>query len=570
MAHKRIGEILKEMDLVTDAEVKEALKTQKEKGGLLGEILVALGYITEKDLLFAIGAQNGMEVVDLDELEVPTEALSKVPVNYCEDFGICPVSFDGKLLVVALADPLNVNLLDELRFICGCEVQGAVSNKDAVDRAVKKYYEGQTGESLDDIMKQLAAEADAMQIEEGGGFSVEDLEKAANSTPVVKLLNLVLLQAIKDHAADVHIEPFERELKIRYRIDGVLYEMMPPPHHLGAALTSRVKVMSKLDISETRLPQDGRIELNIGGRPVDLRVSTLPTMFGESVVMRILDRSNISLDIEKIGFRLKELDLLKQLIAKPNGIMLVTGPTGSGKTTTLYAALKELNTPDMNIQTAEDPVEYMLSGVNQMQMKQSIGLTFARALKCYLRQDPDIILVGEIRDLETAEIAIEAALTGHQLLSTLHTNDAAGTVTRFVDMGVEPFLVASSLLCVCAQRLMRRVCQHCKEKREATKEEKEFLKVDLDAAFEMVAAKMGGCTRCNGMGYKGRTGVHELMVMNDELREVCTRHGVSGADIDKVAKKHGMISLFDDAMEKVKQGLTTFEEALRTVRVEKL
>jgi type IV pilus assembly protein PilB len=562
MAHKRIGEILKEMDLVTDAEVKEALRTQKEKGGLLGEILVSLGYITEKDLLFAIGAQNGMEVVDLDEIEVPTEALEKVPVNYCEEFAICPVSFDGKVLVVALADPLNVNLLDELRFICGCDVVGAVSNKDAVDRAIKKYYEGQTGESLDDIMKQLAAEADAMQVEEGSGFSVEDLEKAANSTPVVKLLNLVLLQAIKDHAADIHIEPFEKELKIRYRIDGVLYEMMPPPHHLGAALTSRVKVMSKLDISETRLPQDGRIELNIGGRPVDLRVSTLPTMFGESVVMRILDRSNVSLDIEKIGFRPKELDLLKQLIAKPNGIVLVTGPTGSGKTTTLYSCLNHANQIDVKIITTEDPVEYDLEGIVQVQINEEIGLTYANCLRSILRQDPDMILVGEIRDLETAQIAVEAALTGHLVFSTLHTNDAPSVITRLVDLGVEPYLLAATLEAVVAQRLVRKICEECKTQYEPSEEEL----YELDLSPAVVRGKKfhygEGCKRCNGSGYKGRQGIFEIMLMSEKLKQMVI-DGVSTADLRKAARGEGMRTLREAGILAVYDGYTTIEEVVK-------
>jgi type IV pilus assembly protein PilB len=562
MAHKRLGEILKEMDLVTDAEIREALKVQKEKGGLLGEIMVGLGYITEKDLLFAIGAQNGMDVVDLDEIEVPTEAIEKVPVNYCEDFGICPVSFDGKTLVVALADPLNVNLLDELRFIAGCDVQGAVSNKEAVERAIKKYYEGQTGETLDEIMKQLAADADAMQVEEGGGYSVEDLEKAANSTPVVKLLNLILLQAIKDHAADIHIEPFEKDLKVRYRIDGVLYELMPPPHHLGAALTSRVKVMSKLDISETRLPQDGRIELNIGGRPVDLRVSTLPTMFGESVVMRILDRSNVSLDIERIGLRPKDLELVKQLIAKPNGIMLVTGPTGSGKTTTLYSCLNHANQVDVKIITTEDPVEYDLEGIIQVQINEEIGLTYANCLRSILRQDPDMILVGEIRDLETAQIAVEAALTGHLVFSTLHTNDAPSVITRLVDLGVEPYLLSATLEAVIAQRLVRKICEECKTAYSPSEEEL----YELDLNPEMVRGKKfyygEGCKRCNGTGYKGRQGIFEIMLLSERLKQMVI-DGVSTAELRKAARAEGMRTLREAGIAAIYDGYTTIEEVVK-------
>ncbi len=562
MTHKRLGEILKEMDLVGDAEIKEALKIQRQKGGLIGQILVDLGYITEKDLLFALGAQSGMEVVDLDEIEVPTEVIQKVPFNYAETFQICPVAFDGKTLTVALADPLNVSVLDDLRFLLNCEIQGAVSNKEAIERALKKYYEGQTGETLEEIMKQLGQEADALQVDEAGGYSIEDAMKAANSTPVVKLLNLILLQAIKDHSADIHIEPFEKELKIRYRVDGVLYEMMPPPYHLGPALASRVKVMSKLDIAETRLPQDGRIELNIGGRPVDLRVSTLPTMFGESVVMRILDRSNVSLDLEKIGLRPKDLELVRQLIAKPNGIILVTGPTGSGKTTTLYACLSEANKPDVKIITTEDPVEYDLEGIVQVQINEEIGLTYANCLRAILRQDPDMILVGEIRDLETAQIAVEAALTGHLVFSTVHTNDAPSVVTRLVDLGVEPYLLAATLEAVIAQRLVRRICEECK--REYEPSEEELFELELSPA--MVRGKRffygEGCKRCNGTGYKGRMGIFEIMLLSEKLKQLVI-DGVSVADLRKAARQEGMRTLRDSGILAIYDGCTTIEEVVK-------
>jgi type IV pilus assembly protein PilB len=561
VAHKRLGDILKEMDLVGDAEVKEALKIQKEKGGLIGEVLVSLGYITDKDLLFALGAQSGMEVVDLDAVEVDTEVVNKVPVNYCETYLVCPVAFDGKVLTVALADPLNVNVLDELKFLVGCEVQGAVSNKDAVERAIKKYYEGQTGATLDDILKEFGTD-DAALVEEGTGLSVEDLEKAANSTPVIKLLNTLLLQAIHDHASDVHIEPFESDLKIRYRIDGVLYEIMSPPHRLGAALTSRVKVMSKLDISEVRLPQDGRIELNIGGRPVDLRVSTLPTMFGESVVMRILDRSNVSLDLEKIGLRHKDLALVRQLIEKPNGIVLVTGPTGSGKTTTLYSALNEANKIDVKIITTEDPVEYDLDGIVQVQINEEIGLTYANCLRSILRQDPDTILVGEIRDLETAQIAIEAALTGHLVFSTLHTNDAPSVVTRMVDLGVEPYMLSATLEAVVAQRLVRKICDECKKQYTPTEEEL----FELELTPEVIKGKKfyygEGCKRCNNTGYRGRQGIFEIMLLNEKLKQMVIDNA-STADLRREARQAGMRTLREAGIVAIYDGYTTIEEVVK-------
>jgi type IV pilus assembly protein PilB len=561
VAHKLLGEILKEMDLVTNAEIDEALKRQKKQGGLIGEILVSLGYITDKDLLFALGAQSGMEVVDLDDIDVPTEVIKKVPVNYAETFMICPVAFDGKVLTVALADPLNVNMLDELRFVLNCEVQGAVSSKEAVERSIKKYYEGQTGATLEDILKEFGTD-DASLVEEGGGLSVEDLEKAANSTPVIKLLNTLLLQAIHDHASDIHIEPFEDDLKIRYRIDGVLYEIMSPPFRLGAALTSRVKVMSRLDISETRLPQDGRIELNIGGRPVDLRVSTLPTMFGESVVMRILDRSNVALDLEKIGLRTKDLTLVRQLIEKPNGIILVTGPTGSGKTTTLYSALNEANKEDVKIITTEDPVEYDLDGIVQVQINEEIGLTYAACLRSILRQDPDTILVGEIRDLETAQIAVEAALTGHLVFSTLHTNDAPSVVTRLVDLGVEPYLLAATLEAVLAQRLVRRICDECRT--EYTPSEEELFELDLSP--EAVRGKKffygEGCKRCNNTGYRGRQGIFEIMLLNDKLKQMII-DGASTADLRREARAAGMRLLRDAGIISIYDGYTTIEEVVK-------
>ncbi|MHC4391220.1 MAG: type II secretion system ATPase GspE [Planctomycetota bacterium] len=561
MAHKRLGEILIEMDLVTKVEIREALDHQRDNGGLVGEILVEMGYITEKDLLFALGAQSGMTVVDLDEIEVPTDVIEKVPANYAETFMICPVSWDGRVLTVALAAPLNVNVLDDIRFLINCEVQGAVSNQAAVERAIKKYYAGQMAETLDDLMREF--EDDALHIEDGDGTgTAEDLEKMANSTPVVKLLNTYLLQAIKDHASDIHIEPFEGDLKVRYRVDGVLYEMMNPPARLASALTSRVKVMSKLDISETRLPQDGRIELNIGGRPVDLRVSTLPTMFGESVVMRILDRSNVSLDLQKIGFRDKEMELMKELITKPNGVVLVTGPTGSGKTTTLYSALNDVNKPETKIITTEDPVEYDLDGIIQVQINEDIGLTYASCLRSILRQDPDVILVGEIRDLETAQIATEAALTGHLVFSTLHTNDAPSVITRMVDLGVEPYLLAATIEAVIAQRLVRTICEDCRQEYLPTEEELYELNLDPADVGDKTFYYGKGCRRCNGTGYKGRLGIFEMMLFSEAMKQLIIDRK-STSDLRRQAVKEGMRTLRESGILAVFDGHTSIEEVVK-------
>ena len=561
MAHKGIGEILKEMDLVTEVEIDEALDLQRREGGLLGTILVEMGYITEKDLLFAVGAQSGMSVVDPEDTDVPIEVIELVPADYCETYGICPLSFENGVLTVALSNPMNVSVLDDLRFLLSCEVTGAVATAESIDQAIRRYYAGQTGDSLEDVLAELGAE-DVMQVEEGTAYSLEDIEKQANSTPVVKLLNMILLQAIRDRASDVHIEPFEDELKVRYRIDGVLYELMPPPKRLAPALASRVKVMSKLDISETRLPQDGRIELTIGGRPVDLRVSTLPTMFGESVVMRVLDRSNVSLDMGKLGMRPNDLETVRALLAKPNGIVLVTGPTGSGKTTTLYSCLNDINSIDAKIITTEDPVEYDLEGIVQVQVNEEIGLGYSHCLRSILRQDPDVILVGEIRDLETSQIAIEAALTGHLVLSTLHTNDAPSVITRMLDLGVPTYLLAATLEAAVAQRLVRKVCNDCKRAYEPADDE--LYELDIDPAT--IAGKTfyygEGCKRCNGSGYRGRLALYEIMLMNEQIRHLILK-GASTGDIREAAREQGMRVLREAGVLAIYDGYTTIEEVVR-------
>ena len=525
----------------------------------------------EEDVCRYVARLAKLEYVDVREVEIDAKLLALVGEEKLRKFEILPIKKLGSgTLKAAMSNPLDINRRESFELSTGLQIEVLVVSPAEQIRATieKNFRKEELSGATDALLLDLQQKESEKRVEK---IDVdEDADK--NSAPIVQLANRIIEDAYTRGASDIHIEPFEKEVVVRYRIDGQLNEMLKLPIAAVKSLVARLKIMSTLNIAETRLPQDGRImfkEFTKSGIDIDLRVATGPMIWGEKVVMRLLDKKSTAVGLDKMGFSEHNLTRYRKCLAAPFGMILHVGPTGSGKTTTLYAALRELNTPDMNIQTAEDPVEYMLQGINQMQMKPQIGLDFARALKCYLRQDPDIILVGEIRDLETAEIAIEAALTGHQLLSTLHTNDAAGTVTRFVDMGVEPFLVSSSLLCVCAQRLMRRVCTACKEKHAATREEKELLRVDPDEPYEMVVAKKGGCAKCNGTGYKGRTGVHELMVMDDELREIANRHGVSAVEIDKVARKNGMISLFDDAMDKVKQGITSLEEALRTVRVEK-
>ncbi|MBI3270075.1 MAG: Flp pilus assembly complex ATPase component TadA [Planctomycetes bacterium] len=569
---KPLGQLLKEMELVTEGQIQEALAIQREKGGALGRILVDLGYVTEEEMLLALGAQVGMEVVNLDEVDVQRDVVSKVSPTMAKVYKIIPIKFENNCLTVAMADPLNVSVLDDLRFMLNCDVQGAVSNEDAVNKALERYYAGQT-ETVDDILKEMtdaaAATAGAPMTTGGGAsgdgkkiFDIASLETMANQAPVIKLLNLILLQAIKDQASDIHFEPFETEFKVRYRVDGVLYEMMPPPLHLAIALISRIKVMSNLDISEVRLPQDGRIMLAIGGKPVDLRVSTLPTMFGESVVMRILDRSVVSLDIDNVGLREEDMGLVKRLIDLPNGIILVTGPTGSGKTTTLYSCLNYVNDIQWKIITTEDPVEYDLEGIIQCQINEEAGLTYAACLRAILRQDPDILLVGEIRDLETAEIAIEASLTGHMVFTTLHTNDAPSTITRLIDLGVETFLIAATLEAVIAQRLVRKICLKCKEQYEPPEEVLMEVELTQDDIQGKNFCEGRGCPACNNTGYKGRLALFEIMLCTTKIRELV----MENASTDKlrmVAREQGMRTLRESGLLAIFDGITTIEEVVR-------
>ena len=562
--HERrlLGQILIDEGLINKAQLEESLTHQGKYGGALGQILVEKGYITQEDVLLALGQQAGMEVVDLEHMEVKDDIIKKLSPSMANIYRIVPIAFENNVLTVAMADPMNVNALDDLRFLLNCEVQGAVAAEKAVVDAIEHYYGSET-ERIEDILEGLTGDELMTVIEdESGAIDISKAEEMANAPPVVKLLNLVMLTAIRDQASDIHFEPFEDEFKIRYRIDGLLLEMAPPPRQLALAVISRIKVMSNLDIAETRLPQDGRIELNIGGNPVDLRISTLPTMFGESVVMRVLDRSVVALDLERLGLQPDDLEYVRSLVNMPNGIVLVTGPTGSGKTTTLYSALNEVNDPGLKIITTEDPVEYDLEGIIQVEINEAIGVTFARCLRHILRQDPDKILVGEVRDIETAEIAIRASLTGHLVLSTLHTNDAPSAITRLLDMGVEPFLIAATTEAVLGQRLVRNICVHCKTEYEPTEE----MLMQLNLTREDVREKRffygKGCDKCNNTGYRGRVAVFEIMMMSDRIRELLTQRASTSA-IRQIAREQGMRTMRESGLLKIYDGVTTIEEVVR-------
>ena len=554
-----IGQIFKEMGLVTEYDIQQALAKQKETGEAIGQILVGTGQVTEVDLSRALAEQAGLEFIDLEKVEIPPEVIELVDHATVDTFQIMPVEFDGSTLVVAVSRPDNLSVLDDLRFSLPevSNFKAKVANEDQVKKAIEVYYQD-GGSNMDELLAGVGKAA----MEGGEPNDLAQLEADANAGPVVKLLNMILLQAIRDRAADIHLEPFEHEFKVRYRVDGVLYEMIPPPIHLARSVISRVKVMANLDIAETRLPQDGRIELNVGGNPIDLRVSTLPTMYGESVVMRILDRTNLALDLEKLGFRPDELGAFRDLVAKPNGIILVTGPTGSGKTTTLYSVLMEANTVDVKIITTEDPVEYDLEGVIQVQVQEEIGLTFADCLRSILRQDPDKILVGEIRDIETAQIAVESSLTGHIVYSTLHTNDAPSSVTRILDLGLEPFLIAATMEGVIAQRLARRTCVQCKTPYDPT--EQELYELELTASEtqgrEFFFGK--GCKACNGTGYRGRVALFEMMLVNDRLRDLIM-NAASTAELRAAAREDGMRTLRDSGLLHIYDGISTIEEIVK-------
>jgi type IV pilus assembly protein PilB len=561
---KLLGAILLEMGKVRKEQLAEALEIRKKRGGAIGAVLVDLGYCEAADISAALAVQAGMRRVDLDELEIPPEVIDKMDAMTARSYSVVPIEFDSGRLTVAMADPTNFRALDELHMLLDYDITGALAEPSALVRALDKYYA--QAESVESVISELGDTV--LWLPEGDeSIDLEDIRAMSESQPVKKLLNLVLLQAIRDKASDIHFEPFEDEFKMRYRIDGVLYEMVPPPRHIALAVASRIKVMANLDIAERRLPQDGRIELTVGGKPVDLRVSVLPTMFGESVVMRVLDRTQVELDIAKLGLRVDEQHVIDELIRLPNGIVIVTGPTGCGKTTTLYSALSAINTVETKIITTEDPVEYDIEGLIQVQINPDIELTFARCLRHILRQDPDVILVGEIRDMETAEIAIHASLTGHLVFSTLHTNDAPTAITRLLDLGLEPYLVTSTLEAVVAQRLVRRICVHCRSEFEPT----EDMLWELSLTPEEVRGRTfyfgKGCEQCNNTGYRGRTGIFEIMKMDDALRDLILKQASTNV-VREEARKRGMRSLRDSGLLDVFDGVTTIEEVVKATAVE--
>jgi type IV pilus assembly protein PilB len=564
-----IGRVLTKMGKVTREQVVEALTFQKSKGGALGRILIDLGYIKESDLNIGLAAQRGYELVNLEGRTISADAIAAVPPQTATTNKVLPLEFDKatKSLTVAMANHENFRALDDLRSLMGYKVKAVIGDPDQIEKLINKHYQA-SAESLGEILGELQTD-DSLKDLKGRGESIDlnSLKEAADSNPVRKLINLVLLQAIKDKASDIHFEPFEDEFKMRYRIDGILYEMMPPPAHIAAAISSRIKVMANLDIAERRMPQDGRIELNVNNQPIDLRVSVLPTMFGESVVMRVLDRSNVSLDLDKLGLRDDDLSVIRQLIHKPNGICIVTGPTGSGKTTTLYSSLRELNDISSKLITAEDPVEYDIDGIIQCQIKPDIELTFGRILRAMLRQDPDTILVGEIRDKETAEIAVQASLTGHLVFSTLHTNDAPSAIARLLDLGLEPFLVTATLEGIVAQRLVRRICNNCKAEYTPTEEQLMELELRLDDVAGRKFWYGKGCENCNNTGYRGRQGIYEIMLLDDEMRDQIIKHA-STQVLRLEAKRRGMRTLRESGLMAIYDGVTTIEEVVRETIVE--
>lgn len=557
----RLGELLLREKLITPLQLQKAVEEQRSGGGRLGYQLTKMGFIEENELTAFLSKQYGIPSINLHEFEIEPDIIKLIPKDVASKHQVIPINRSGNTLIIAMADPSNIFAIDDIKFLTGYNIEVVVASEAAIVEAIERYYTSNV--SFDDVMMDFDdEEIDVAEGEED--IDLMDLEKTAGEAPVIKLVNLILVDAIKKGASDIHIEPYEKILRVRYRIDGMLYEVMKPPLKLKNAIVSRLKIMSNLDIAERRLPQDGRIKLKLGkGKEMDFRVSVCPVIWGEKVVMRLLDKGALQLDMTKLGFDPKPLADFKAAITKPYGMILITGPTGSGKTTTLYSALSELNKISHNISTAEDPVEYNLQGINQVQMHDDIGLNFAAALRSFLRQDPDIIMVGEIRDFETAEIGVKAALTGHLVLSTLHTNDAPGTVTRLLNMGVEPFLVASSVNLIQAQRLMRKVCQECKELTEVPAQALLDLGV-AESEIESYTVYRGvGCRTCNNTGYKGRVGIYEVMTISEELKEFIL-NGASTLELKREAVRQGMDTLRMCALKKLKIGLTTIEEVLRT------
>ncbi len=593
----RIGELLLKEKLISADQLQQALAQQKANGGKLGFHLVKMGFVKDEQVTALLSKQYGVPSINLAQFKLDPTIIKLVPNETARKYQIIPLSRSGSTLTIAMTDPTNVFAMDDIKFMTGYTVEPVVASEIAITEAVEKYYPAAGGKGapaaaagkggkpgaptatagmsaleaaskgLEELQTTLSGDAgDVEVLEEMQEISAEALARQGEDAPVVRLVNVVLMSAIQKGASDIHIEPYEKELRVRYRIDGILYNIMNPPMKYRDAISSRIKIMSKLDIAEKRLPQDGRIKIryNESGEPkeIDFRVSVLPTLFGEKIVLRLLDKDKLMLDMTKLGFEPESLAKFEEAIARPWGMVLVTGPTGSGKTNTLYSSIAKINTPETNIMTAEDPVEFNLAGVNQVNVKESIGLNFAAALRSFLRQDPNIILVGEIRDFETAEIAVKAALTGHLVLSTLHTNDAPSTVNRLMNMGIEPFLVASSVHLICAQRLVRRVCSNCKEPNPMPPESLIQAGFTAEIAAEVTPMKGAGCEKCNNTGYKGRVGLYEVMAIGEELRELILV-GASALELRRKAVDEGMITLRGSGLRKVQAGVTTIEEVVR-------
>lgn len=565
MAQRKLGQILVDLGYINDDQLWDILEEQKQSPGtVIGQVAVRMGLVTQAQVTEALAEQWGMPVINLEETNVQPNVLEVVPQTMAEMYHIMPISLKNGVLTVAMADPQNVGALDDLRNFLGHEIRGAVSSGPDVEAAIARYYADRE-ESIEDVIESMATDDDNEK--RIRGYDLASDEEMSDAQPIKKLLNMVMLLAIRDQASDIHFEPFEDEFKIRVKADGVLYEMVPPPRHLANAIVSRIKVMSNLDIAERRLPQDGRIELNVGGNNVDLRVSVLPTLFGEAVVMRVLDRTVVALDLNKIGMDAALLSKFRTILRRPNGIMLVTGPTGSGKTTTLYSALNELNDTETKIITSEDPIEYDIEGIIQVPVNPDVGVTFANVLRAILRHDPDKILVGEIRDYETAEIAVQSSLTGHMVFSTLHTNDAPSAITRLRDMGVPAFLITATVEAILAQRLVRRICSECRTQFSPSDELLMELQLPLNTARKYKFYYGKGCPRCNNSGYKGRIGIYEMLIMSDEIRDAIAAEA-SADDIRDIARQQGMTTLREAGLKLIFDGLTTIDEIVRETVIE--
>jgi type IV pilus assembly protein PilB len=574
----QIGELLIEENLITAGQLEAALKYQSHNGGRLGSILIHLGYVDDDDITLILSKKYGVPSIDLESFEIAPSVIKLIPVEVARKYMVVPLSLVGSSMTIACADPANVFALDDIKFSTGFNVETVVATEGSILEALEKYYGASKSIELLDVYQKIADEQKQddsgesnvdldINIDESEEAVLQQLQKSGDEAPIIKLVNLILSQSIQKRASDIHVEPYEKDYRVRYRIDGILYDMMHPPLKLRDAITSRIKIMAKLDISEKRLPQDGRIKVRtkgIGGKKkdIDYRVSTLPTLFGEKIVLRILDKDMLPLDMSLLGFEESSLRKIDTAIAKPYGMVLVTGPTGSGKTSTLYAALNKLNMATTNIMTAEDPVEYNFAGINQVQIKEQICLTFAAALRSFLRQDPNIILVGEIRDFETTEIAIKAALTGHLVLSSIHTNDAPSTISRLLNMGIEPFLVATSLNLICAQRLVRKICPECKTEVKTPLEALIEAGYPADKVQNIHTFKGSGCKNCNKTGYRGRIGMYEVMEVGEGVQEMIMM-GASTNEIRRKAIEEGMLTLRQSGLEKVKAGLTTLDEVVR-------